>query len=590
MLRIRSLSVFPVVRLKRAMSTTAVATTATTATTSTTGAEEASSQIHRVKVLNLPTHENSAIKKLLQSHGVERFKKAPKWRYAFINFESEEAAREAMKKLEGVEFKKKTLTSEYSAVNKAAFRERFQNKQKERTEEAENDTRTPAERLADQVTPLHRVPYEEQLAKKHKTSIAHLNKFKRRMTQLQDLNDASKAQIGWAFEKNGLPFEVLDPIASPEINGYRTKCEFTIGRNPESEPTVGFLLGLYRHGITSVLGPDDCLHVPDISKRIASAMQDYVRASEYPVYDRVDKVGVWRSIMVKAQKTGDVLILVQLKSIDLTEEQLAKEKKKLIEYWSNFANKPGNEKFNVTTLLLQVWNGDANGITEKGHTEILIGNGYVYEELLGCRFRLSSSAFFQVNTPATELLYTQCAEWCNIDKNKKTTLLDLCCGTGAIGITMAKSVDRVIGIEMIADAIVDAKANAEMNKIVNVQYHASKVEERIDVVTNEKNEEVVAVLDPPRNGVHSSVVRAVRESPQIRKVIFISCDANQALQNFISLCRPTSNRFKGLPFRPSRAVSIDLFPHTEHCELMIEFVRIDEEKETHHEEATSERA
>ena len=80
-----------------------------------------------------------------------------------------------------------------------------------------------------------------------------------------------------------------------------------------------------------------------------------------------------------------------------------------------------------------------------------------------CRFRISSSAFFQVNTPATELLYSKCAEWCNISQDKKTTLLDLCCGTGTIGITMAKTVDRVIGIEMIPEAIVDAKANAHMN-------------------------------------------------------------------------------------------------------------------------------
>ncbi|KAI9248559.1 S-adenosyl-L-methionine-dependent methyltransferase [Phascolomyces articulosus] len=580
MLRARSLLVAsPVAQLKRVMSTSSTTTTtaaaSTTAVTTTTTSEPLSTHLHRVKVLNLPTHENSAIKKFLQSHGVDRFKKAPKWRYAFVNFESEEAAQELMKKLEGVDFKKKTLTTEYSLVNKEAYRERFQSKQKERIEQVENDTRTHAERLADQVTPLHRIPYEEQLTKKHKTGIAHLNRFKRRMTQLQDLNDASKAQIAWAFEKNGLPFEILDPIASPEINGYRTKCEFTIGRSPEGEPTVGFLLGLYRHGITSVLSPDDCLHVPDVSKQIASTMQEYVRHSEYPVYDRVEKIGVWRSMMVKAQKTGDVLILVQLKASDLSEEQLAKEKKKLTEYWTEFGNK---DKINVKTLLLQVWDGDSNGITEKGRTETLIGDGYVYEEILGCRFRLSSSAFFQVNTPATELLYTKCAEWCNIDKNKKTTLLDLCCGTGTIGITMARTVDRVIGIEMIADAIVDAKANAEMNNIANVQYHASKVEEKIDVVTNEKNEEVVAVLDPPRNGVHSTVIRAVRESPQIRKVIFISCDAYQAMQNFISLCRPTSNRFKGMPFRPTRAVSIDLFPHTEHCELLIEFVRIEEDE------------
>lgn len=110
--------------------------------------------------------------------------------------------------------------------------------------------------------------------------------------------------------------------------------------------------------------------------------------------------------------------------------------------------------------------------------------------------------------------------------------------------------------------------------ITNAEYYASKVEEKIDIVVGEKNESVIAVLDPPRNGVHTSVIRAVRESEQIEKVIFISCDVKQAMPNLIGLCRPTSNRFKGMPFKPSRAVSVDLFPHTDHCEMMIEFVRL----------------
>jgi tRNA (uracil-5-)-methyltransferase len=238
------------------------------------------------------------------------------------------------------------------------------------------------------------------------------------------------------------------------------------------------------------------------------------------------------------------MILIQMNTKDLSEEQVNIEKKKLIKYWNE-------SDINATTLMLQIWNGDSNGITDKGTTEILTGDGYVYEEILGCRFRISSSAFFQVNTPATELLYSKCTEWSNINESKKTTLLDLCCGTGTIGITMATKVDRVVGIEMIPEAIVDAKANALMNSkyfnnlfkricinidlidITNVQYYASKVEEKIDIVANEKNEEVVAILDPPRNGVHTSVIRAVRESEQIQKVIFISCDAKQAMQNFI---------------------------------------------------------
>lgn len=255
-----------------------------------------------------------------------------------------------------------------------------------------------------------------------------------------------------------MDIELLDTIQSPLINGYRTKCEFTIGRDLSGKKTVGFLLGLYRDGITAVLNPDDCLHVSEKAKQVAKAMEDYVNESKYDVYDRVEKLGVWRSIMTKTQRTGDVMILIQMNTTDLTDDQVQQEKQKLIRFWNNLKDQ---DQINTTTLMLQVWNGASNGITDKGTTEILTGDGYVYEELLGCKFRISSNAFFQVNTPATELLYSQCAEWCNT--NKKTTLLDLCCGTGTIGITMAKSVDRVVGIEMIPEAIVDAKANALQN-------------------------------------------------------------------------------------------------------------------------------
>jgi tRNA (uracil-5-)-methyltransferase len=254
-----------------------------------------------------------------------------------------------------------------------------------------------------------------------------------------------------------MPCDVLEPIPSPVVDGYRTKCEFTIGTNLDGKPTVGFLLGSFRDGVVTVLDPSESLNVPSIAKEIAKDMDEYVNASELPVYHRVEKTGCWRGIMTKTQSTGDVLILIQIRGADLSPERIEEEKKSLIQFWTE------KSKVNVTTLLFQVWNGDSNGITDKAPIETLTGDGYIYENILGCRFRLSASSFFQVNTPAAEILYAKCAEWCNIDKNKKTTLLDLCCGTGTIGITMAKSVDRVVGIEMVPEAIVDAKANAELN-------------------------------------------------------------------------------------------------------------------------------
>lgn len=102
-----------------------------------------------------------------------------------------------------------------------------------------------------------------------------------------------------------MDIELLKTIQSPRTQGYRTKCEFTIGKNLDGEKTVGFLLGLYRDGVTAVLSPDNCLHVSEQAKQVAKLMEDYVRESRYDVYDRKTQTGVWRTIMTKTQRTGD---------------------------------------------------------------------------------------------------------------------------------------------------------------------------------------------------------------------------------------------------------------------------------------------
>lgn len=351
------------------------------------------------------------------------------------------------------------MQAEYVPESESSVRDTFARKKGKKNGKnfiaEEDDHRTPSEKLADQVTPLWKDSYETQLVKKNRNGTKQLMNLKRKIAELKDVRDDS--QRAWAYERGALPCEVLDPIGSPVIDGYRTKCEFTIGYNLDHEPTVGFLLGLYRDGVTSVLEPSECLNVSDIAKKIAKLMGDYVRRSDLPAYDRVEKTGVWRTIMTKTQSTGDILILVQIRAADLTPERLQQEKENLIKFWNEESG------VNVTTLIFQVWDGNSNGVTDKAPMETLTGDGYIHEVILGNRFRLSASAFFQVNTPAAEILYAKCAEWCSIDPNKKTTLLDLCCGTGTIGITMARSVDHVIGIEMVPEAIVDAKVNAKLN-------------------------------------------------------------------------------------------------------------------------------
>ncbi|KAI9313152.1 S-adenosyl-L-methionine-dependent methyltransferase [Dichotomocladium elegans] len=524
---------------------------------------------HRIKITSIPKDAKQLRKHLLEMG--YKMTKAPKWNHGIINASSQKEAEEIAEKLNGYLYKNKPLQATYIREPKPDYTKRKEKKGKNKHVNDKNDTRTFAERLADQVTPLHKLPYDQQLVKKDRKNRDVMHKLKWKLAGLKDITPAAQKQMLWYKERKGLPCTFEPPIGSPELNGYRSKCEFTIGFDLEGNPTVGFLLGLYKMGVTAVLDPSECIHVSDTAKRIARAMQDYVRASEFPAYDRVQKTGTWRTLLTKTMRTGEVLVLVQMKTDDLTDEQVESEKQKLIEYWNSLKSQP--EPVVVTTLLFQSWDGASNGITDRAPIEILTGDGFIHEKLLDCTFQISSNSFFQINTAATEVLYSKCAEWCNVGKGKKTTLLDLCCGTGTIGITMARSVDRVIGIEMVPEAIEDAKKNAELNGITNVEYYANKVEDKLHVIGAAQNEEVVAVLDPPRNGTHPSVIQAIRAAPLIKRVVYISCDSKQALANFESLCRPTSKKFEGSPFRPTRAVSIDLFPHTEHCELMVEFMR-----------------
>ena len=166
---------------------------------------------------------------------------------------------------------------------------------------------------------------------------------------------------------------------------------------------------------------------------------------------------------------------------------------------------------------------------------------------------MSPAAFFQVNTVATEGLYSTIRDWClatrtdgtavettsneTTQKEKDTVILDLCCGTGTIGLVLSQHVKKVIGVEMVKEAIEDAEKNAKLNGITNVSYLHGRVEEAIKQVFKEhvtsEDTNVVAILDPPRSGVHATVIQAIRGCKQLRRVIYVSCDAEAASSNLI---------------------------------------------------------
>ncbi|KAJ3320989.1 tRNA methyltransferase 2 [Boothiomyces sp. JEL0866] len=566
--------------------------------------EQETEGVMKLKLGGLGRHAyKKDVLKILETHKVKytKIKIAPKWTYAVISFENNGDYNVAKSKLDGVEFKGKKLFTKENVV---------QQREAPPPKEFVDDGRTPEERIADQVTPLWKIPYEEQLNMKKEDfkktlsnyakslakffpkknykalpppvddTMAPLERIKsmtteqRALEQLDWLNGARK-------ENDGLPCKILDTIASPETEGYRTKCEFTFGRDMDGNKSCGFLLGLYKNGITTVLNPKSCLNVSKKGKEIANILEKYVQQSEYDVYDRVSKLGVYRLALVRTLASGQCLVMVQLKTNELDAETVAKEKETIRDA---LLEEFKSHSISLDSLLIQEYNDDFNGIKEEVPMEVLYGTKFVTEELLGFKFQISPTSFFQVNPTATELLYDkirelglQAAEKAKANSpNAGAVLLDLCCGTGTIGITMAKHFKKVIGVELVAEAIEDAKRNAAANGVTNITYICSKVEDAMhDVFKNHvsRDDVVVAVLDPPRAGVYYSVIKSIRDIPTLKHVVFVACDLKQSTQNLIDLARPTSNKFKGHPFIPVQAIPLDLFPHTNHCEIIVELVR-----------------
>jgi tRNA (uracil-5-)-methyltransferase len=160
----------------------------------------------------------------------------------------------------------------------------------------------------------------------------------------------------------------------------------------------------------------------------------------------------------------------------------------------------------------------------------------------------------------------------------KTLLLDICCGTGTIGLIMSDNVQRVVGLELVPAAIEDAKANAELNSVTKASFVCGKAESTLGKVIHEHRDQMdfaVGIVDPPRSGLHNDVLTALRAS-SLKRIVYVSCNATTLADNVARLAGPTTAKYKGAPFIPVVGVAVDMFPHTPHCEVVMMLERAPE--------------
>ncbi|XP_076354258.1 tRNA (uracil-5-)-methyltransferase homolog A isoform X2 [Tachypleus tridentatus] len=559
------------------------------------------SEVYKIEVGNLPqfVHYGQLKKELtaklkLKPHKIKILGNNVK--FAFVTFRCEEDREEALKKLQGHRFKKRELKVKKAnpiadpLVKKRNLHENNNEINKKQPKKEEPNIPV-ALRVKNVVTPLWEKNYLEQLKLKESNLHAVLVKLGRK---IEKINPSLLSWLQEQREQNDFKCCPLLPIReSPVTTGYRNKCEFTVGRHVESsEITVGFRLSSYKAGCMFIGEPDQCVNIPKSMLQVVKVFQKYVQNSDKEPYNPETYEGFWRQLTVRNSSKGDILLIVVMHPQSLTQEQLDDEKQQLKSY---FVSGPG-QSCGVTSLYFLLYS-KKQGSGSEPPSEHLWGKTYIEESILNINFQIGPEAFFQVNTKAAEVLYSTVAEFANLTPT--TTLLDICCGTGTIGLSLAKyhlnsssmahvtknwtlilmvgapkKVKKVIGLECSAEAIGNARMNAQINDIHNVDFVCGKAEDVIhEVIEKAESSNIVAVVDPPRAGLQIKVIKTVRATTQIHHLIYVSCSPETALTNFVDLCRPASNNYRGDCFVPVIAIPVDLFPHTPHCELVIVFER-----------------
>lgn len=394
------------------------------------------------------------------------------------------------------------------------------------------------ERLNQQVTPLYNVSYLKQIEMKQK-------KIK---------NILNGMLIPSTFLK--------EPVLSPITEGYRNKIEFSIGFDEEENSIVGFSLGLYKEGIISLCQPTDCIHIPKVSKEIAFYLQKYIQENKYKPYNRESKKGLWRILSIRIHTEG-ILCGLQLNQSELDQKELKEIEQKVSDYLIGLNLKDeNNKKIQVKGVLVQYSESEFNGLSQEPF-RLIRGVECVYEKLLGCLFYVSIDSFFQTNRFCIDKLYKTIKEQA-IFGSKNKLLLDLCCGTGTIGIVLSDWFENVIGIDLCKSSIDMAKKNSFNSNKKNISFVLGSIESELNNILSNLKEETVVVLDPPRAGTTKKVINLLKKTKQIKRIIYVSCSLENSQQNIFDLISNKENNC----FKVNESILVDMFPHTKHVEVV----------------------
>ena len=332
----------------------------------------------------------------------------------------------------------------------------------------------------------------------------------------------------------------LPILSAPTCQGYRNKAQYPVSVDKKGRAYAGF----FKAGTHDVVDNDRCAILPPEMDAVKDAVIDYVNQFRVSVYEEKLHKGLLRHIYVRrGAVSGQILVCLAVngRALPKPEALIAK-----------LQNIPG-----FATLVLSV--NTKKGNTVLGDEEIVLyGPGYIEDTLCGLTFRLSPRSFYQINHHQAQRLYEAAIGQAGITKND--TVLDLYCGVGTITLCMAKAAGRVIGVEVVPQAVEDAKENAKRNGIENATFFCGDAGQAALMLERQGVKADVVVVDPPRKGLNADTIEALsRFAP--RRIVYVSCDP-ATLSRDVALLKE-----KGYVLQ--NATAADLFPRCAHVESIV---------------------
>lgn len=332
------------------------------------------------------------------------------------------------------------------------------------------------------------------------------------------------------------------PILCDKIDRYRNKAQYPVSKNGE--------MGFYAFHSHRIIECSDCLLQPEIFSNITKEVTAWINENNISIYDETAHKGLLRHIYIrKAEVTNEIMFTAVINGDTLPKSEL------LIERLMAVCGQA------LKSVVLNINKENTNVIL--GNTcKTIFGSDYITDILCGIKVRLSPLSFYQVNRTMAEKLYEKAKEYA---KPKDKNIIDLYCGAGTIGLSMAKDAKSIIGVEIIPEAIEDARFNAQNNKIENARFICADASVAAKMLAQEGVKSDTVIVDPPRKGCAQDVLKIIANEFKPKTVVYVSCDP-ATLARDIKI-------FGELGYDLCEYTPADLFPKTAHVETVALLVR-----------------